>query len=402
MNLYAKIKDSIKSGVVIHRVLWPMLRFYRTSLMKRAQKKHGIDQNKVVFSSFLGSAYNDNPRYISEMLHAMRPETDIVWLYREGCEGKVNAPDYVRKAPSIGREGLIEQATAKVWVDNFRKSETLYISPEQYYVNTWHGDRGFKRVGRDAVLEGKKVVGHDFIEQKCSMRPAGSEFGANVYRKSFGFDGEIMMVGCPRNDLLIHGDEAVARRTREALGIPEGAGVLIYAPTYRDFTTEKQEAQIDLERTLNCYEEVTGRPWVCLLRAHYLSPGLVGKKSDRIIDASRWPEMTELLLVSDALITDYSSCAADFMLTNRPAFLYIGDMEAYQRSCRGFYFDLETSPYPLARNMDALEALIRTTDAEKARQTAEAIGRFYGICETGHACRSVCEYIIDKLDKKRG
>ena len=84
MNLYARIKDRIKSGVVMHRVLWPALRCYRTLVMKGAQRRRGIDGNKVVFSSFLGSAYNDNPRYISEMLHSMRPGTDIVWLYRDG------------------------------------------------------------------------------------------------------------------------------------------------------------------------------------------------------------------------------------------------------------------------------------------------------------------------------
>ncbi|MBQ6595792.1 MAG: CDP-glycerol glycerophosphotransferase family protein [Clostridia bacterium] len=402
MKLYAKLKNSVKSGIVVHRITWPILKLYRQSLMKAAQKKRGIDGNKVVFSSFLGRAYNDNPRYISEKLHEMRPETDIVWLYREGALDRMKTPPYVRRVASISREGLIEQATARVWVDNFRKSEALYISPDQYYINTWHGDRGFKRVGRDALLEGRKIVSHDYLEEKCSMCPAGSEFGAGVYRRSFDIRGEIMMVGCPRNDILIRGDAALADRTRKTLGVPDGARVLIYAPTYRDNLAEKQAAQIDLARTLECFRETTGEEWVCLLRAHYMSAGLEGSDREDIIDATGWPEMTELLLASDALITDYSSCAADFMLTGKPAFLYIGDMDEYLRSCRNFYFDLEGSPYPLARNMEELEELIRTTDEEKARATARAIGEFYGVCETGHACESVCRYIIEKLDKVKG
>ena len=108
-------------------------------------------------------------------------------------------------------------------------------------------------------------------------------------------------------------------------------------------------------------------------------------------------ESGQLMLVSDALISDYSSCAADFMLTGRPAFLYIADYDDYTGTSRNLYFDLEQSPYPLARNMEELETLIRTTDAAKAQATADAIGEFYGLHETGHACERVCEFIIDKL-----
>lgn len=399
MGIYQNIRKRVLENERIYPLAWKMVHAYRTLLMKTAQMVKGIDGNKVTFSSFQAKAYNDNPRYISEMLHQMRPDTKIVWLWRKDVNlEKLATPDYVRNVYAISFRGLLEQATARVWVDNVKKSESLYISPKQFYVNTWHGDRGFKRVGAD---NNKLNMRHPRLEKKCSMMLAGSDFGENVYRTAFDYQGEVMKAGCPRNDLLINPDPAVADKVRKGLGIPADARVLIYAPTFRDTSRkDKQHSGLDILRTLKCFEETTGEKWVCLFRAHYMaSQGLDFEQlKGRIIDATRWPEMAELLLIGDALISDYSSCTCDFTLTRRPAFLYIEDLDDYTGKDRELYFDLEKSPFLLARNMEELEALIRTTDAEKAREVAQQLDAFYKTCETGHATRSACEYIIDKLD----
>ncbi len=398
MQLLQDAKAFFKRHKNLFQYVWPVYWVYRRSVMALARAIHGMDSNKVIFSSYYSKFYNDNPRYISEKLHEMRPGTDIVWLFNKSKIDRAVVPEYVRKVQPISVRGLVEQATAMVWVDNVKKSEALSVGRKQYYINTWHGDRGFKRVGADN--DKRRIKSLERLERKCSLMVAGSRFGESTYRTAFDYRGEVLRAGCPRNDILLKGDPETTARVRGALGIPDGAKVLIYAPTYRDAKKEAHACEIDLARALRCFEESTGEKWVCLYRAHYMSRGLKLKDlGDRLIDATKWPEMAELLLVSDALISDYSSCTCDFTLTGRPAFLYIDDLDDYVDQNRELYFDLNESPFLLARNMDELEALIRETDAEAARKNSRTLDAFFGTSETGRATEAVCEYIIGKLDE---
>ena len=390
------MKRALKKNEAAFRLLHPLHKAYRVALMRAYQLRYGVRRDKAVFSSFDFTGYNDNPRYISECLHAMRPDCDIVWLLKKPWIDRVKVPDYVRVATPISRRGLMEQATARFWVNNFRHTESIYLNPKsQFYIQTWHGDRGFKRVGDDNEKLPRKVFR---LEDKCAMMIAGSAFGAANYRTAFHYKGEILMDGCPRNDILLRNDPAEAAAVRARVNLPEGAKALMYAPTYRD-TAEKlrQDAVLDIARTLDHLEARTGERWICFCRAHYLNAGLNTQSDPRIWDMSAYPEMAELLLIADMLITDYSSCGADFALLRRPMFLYQADQEQYLRECRSFYFDMETSPFLIARSQAELEKLIDETDAEKARENGEALDRFFGTTETGHAAEAVCRYMIERM-----
>ena len=390
-------KTALKHNQSLFNLLHPLHKAYRVWVMRAAQWRQGVDVNKVVFTSFQGRSYNDNPRYVSERLHALRPDVKIVWLFRENVIDKVQVPDYVKKVSYIAREGLIEQATAGFWVDNFRHAEAIYLNPKrQYYIQTWHGDRGFKRVGDDNEKLPFKVLR---IENQCAMMIAGSEFGKGTYRTAFHFNGEVLMDGCPRNDLLLRNDPDQARAIRARLGVDGETGLMMYAPTYRDLEEHKaQKAVLDISKTLDHLEARTGRPWRCLYRAHYLNAGMIVRDDPRLIDACNYPEMAELLLVTDLLVTDYSSCGGDFALLRRPLFLYHADAEEYLRESRSFYFDIAKSPFLVAKDQAELEALIDRTDADAARANCEALDAFFGTTETGRASDAVCEYIFARMD----
>ena len=389
------IKQALKDNPITFKVFYPLLRAYRVNLMRVVQRIRGIDGNKVVFSSFDSDAYSDNPRYISERLHALKPDCDIVWLISKNRMDVVKTPDYVRRVTPLGVDGLIEQATARFWVDNSRHAENIYLNTEkQFYIQTWHGDRGFKRVGVD---DEKKAV--YLCEDKCAMMIAGSEFGRNTYRTAFRFQGEVLMDGCPRNDVLMRNDPEEARAIRRRLQIPDDVRLLMYAPTYRRMDNRgKQSAVLDIPATLDHLEKTTGERWRCLYRAHYKMAGLIANADDaRMMDASAYPEMTELLLITDMLITDYSSCGGDFALLRRPMFLYQADVGEYMKDDHSFYFKMEDSPFLVAHDQAELNRLIDETDAEKARENGEALDRFFGTTETGHATDAVCQYIIDRM-----
>lgn len=367
--------------------------------MVLARALRGCDDNMVVFSSLDYRAYNDNPRYVSEKLHEKRPETDIVWLIEDidAARKRYDIPDYVRVYKSTSVAGVCAMASARAVVDSFNKKFYLkFPGRGQEYIQLWHGDRAFKKVGYD-----HPDINFRMLEERCSLCVTGSDYGDMQARSAFHYKGEILRVGCPRNDILIHNDPSERAAIRARLGLNEDTRVLLYAPTFRDVdrtARRKEQVRLDLMHVLDELEKSTGAPWKCLFRAHYMSMGIALEgATDRLIPASDYPEMAELLLISDALISDYSSCAGDFALLRRPIYLYQDDLEDYKTHNREMYINVEDTPYWIANTPDELDALIRQTTPEGAKENCDAILRFYGETETGHAAESVAQYIISKL-----
>lgn len=370
---------------------------YRRLVMWGSRTFKGIDPYKVVFSCFRGRSYGDNPRCISERLHERCPEAKIVWMFNRKEMDKIreSLPDYVTPVYYRRRESLIEQATARVWVDNFTKNTFMrWARGRQFYIQTWHGDRAIKRICYDLNLPGDKGR----LEERCDRVVTGSKFGEGMYRTAFRYKGEYIAAGSPRNDILVKNDPRDRERIRNGLGIGPDTGLLLYAPTYREEADVlPKRLQMDLDRTLRCLEETTGKPWICLFRAHYKSAGIdLEAVKDRIVDVTGYEDMSELLLAADMVLTDYSSCAMDFILRDRPALFFIPDWEEY-RANPGVYFDMYEAPFMTAANQEELEALIRSLTPEKARENCAAIRDWFGYYETGHATDAVCDYIIERL-----
>ena len=369
-------------------------------LMRLARGLRGYDDNAVVFSSFDYRSYNDNPRYISEALHALRPETKIIWLFKDvkSALRRYDVPDYVRPLRHASVAGICAMARARVVVDNFNKKFYLkFPGRDQVYVQTWHGDRAFKKVGYD-----NPAFNFRMLEEHASICVTGSEYGDMQARSAFHYKGELMRVGYPRNDILVRNDPAERAAIRAKLGLDDDVCALLHAPTYRDSerqTNRQSGVHMDLLHVLDALEARTGKKWKCLIRAHYMSLGLsLDASSDRLISVNDYPEMGELLLAADALLTDYSSCAGDFALCRRPIYLYMDDLNDYVAKSRKLYFDVKDSPYWIATTPEELDALIEQTTPEGARANCDEILRFYGEAETGHAARSVAEYIASKLE----
>lgn len=374
------------------------LETFRTLYMLANRAIRGIDRDKIVFSSFNARTYGDNLKPVSEKLHEMRPKAKIVWMFREPASKKALVPDYVALRDPISLAGLREYATARAWVDNFTLPRYLKRRiGSQFYLNTWHGDRAFKKIAYDAFPERRLR-----IEETCDLMLAGSEFGKRMMRSAFRFEGELLAAGGPRNDALVKNDQAQKAAIREKLSVPADAKLCIYCPTFRDSTRLVAfHCPIDLEAALDALEKKTGDKWLCLFRAHQLAKGGLDLKSGgRLLDATGYEDMADLLLVSDALITDYSSAAMDFALTGRPIFLYQDDVDEYVARDRRLYFDVADSPFLVARDMEGLLKLIEETDDRAARENCAAIMDYFGFIETGRATERVCERIVQWMERK--
>ena len=356
--------------------------------MRLCHALRGVDKNTVYFSSFNGGLCDDNPRAIAEALHAVRPQTRIVFrVSRAGL--KQDVPGYIERVYSFSPAGVAAMATARVVVKNANVLPWMRIFPDQKYVQTWHGDRGFKRVGLDKWPDRKE---YRRAAKWLSLCVSGSDFGSRVYRSAFGYDGEIMQQGYPRNDILVNPPEGLAESVKQRLNIPEGVKVLLYAPTFRSSTSgSKLNAALSLEKVRGALEKATGDQWLCLTRSHELN---LGVRSDAAMDVTDWRDVSALLTACDMVITDYSSIGGDFMLLGRPVVYYQPDAADYHRE-RDFYFDVEASPLIVTHTEDELlDTLSRPIDGEK--NCRECL-RFFGATETGHAARSVAEWIAAQL-----
>lgn len=377
---------SIKKLPAVYRLLSLLRKTGGRAWMRAQYRLRGVQKKTVLFTSFKGRACSDSPRFISEALHALRPDVDIVWQLANPAD----APEYARTVKPRSLAALTELATARCFVDNFNRPIYLEKYPGQLYVQTWHGDRGFKKIMYD-MNDGLPYPDGELMDLAVS----GSEFGTGVYRSAFRYAGEVMELGLPRNDLLVGGDPDRAKQVRRRLGIPMDAMVMLCAPTFRDANAGgAMDAGFDLSRALTALEAGTGRKWLCLTRAHDKNRGIAAPSA---MDVTRYPEMAELLLISDLLITDYSSAAGDFVLTGRPAILYQPDLNAYISEDRGLYFDIRTSPFLRAESEGELMNLLK--DFSNLPDRSREILDFFRANETGHAAQSVAEWISARIDQ---
>ena len=151
--------------------IYPLLRWLRHrlghALMRLCRGIWGIDRRRVLFSSYTGGGYSDNPRAVSEALHALRPDLEIEWELLPDAP-REDVPDYIRIVPARTLKAVRAYATAAGFVLNNNRPGYMLKLPGQFYVQTWHGDRGFKRVG----VDDEKMAGEPEVAE-CTENPGG-------------------------------------------------------------------------------------------------------------------------------------------------------------------------------------------------------------------------------------
>lgn len=352
-------------------------------------------KNKVVFSSSGGKGFGGNPKAVALALLELDPGLDLVWLTRDMS---IDLPHGIRPCPFGTPQAVKELSTAKVWVDDSRGG-AHYKRKDQRYLQTWHGF-ALKYIERAAE---DKLPAH-YVEQckrdseKIDLIVSNSAFMTRVYQEDFWYSGEVREFGSPRNDVFFKPNRC-AGQVKEFFGLPGDRNLLLYAPTFRDDGSTAGYA-IDPLAALAACEERFGGSWSALLRLHpnaaALSEGLFPYDGERVIDATAYPDMQELLLACDLLITDYSSSMFDYALGGKPCIQFAVDIEEYRQG-RGFYFPLDELPFPLARsNGELCEIIARFDEAAQQRRWADFAAR-HGFCEDGHASERCARWILEQM-----
>lgn len=357
------------------------LRFWKIS--------HPIEK-KILFSSFAGKQYSEDPRAISEKLHQLYPEYKIVWSFVDKNRTDYIIPDYVARV-GTKIDFYKEFSTSAAFVTTNAIETNIYKRKGQFIVQTWHGDRGFKKCLYEAWKDNKRPT--RIIDNKVTdLCVAASDYGENVYRKAFGYYGEILKIGMPRNDKLINCGADEINAIKNNLHIDKNKKLLLYAPTFRDHNSNIQNSLIDIHSTLAQLNK-KGEDWICLIRAHSASKGISVPDANNVIDVSKYPDMADLLLISDMLITDYSSCAGDFLLRKKPIILAVFDKRDYEENCRSLKFPIEESGYFIANNQDELNSIIRNKTDQEFKGMCEKVLNYYKTVESGKASEEICRRI---------
>lgn len=358
-----------------------------------------INNKKITFISFSGKSYSDNPKYISETLHKMAPDFKLYWVFINPSDKDTIVPPYVKKVKFNSLHYFYTLVTSKVWIDNFAKPWFYYKKKRQFYIQTWHGDRSFKRIMYDVWDEGKRPE-RIFDEFQCDFITTGSLFAEKMYRTALNYKGEYFKHGSARNDYLLNYSNTDLNRIKMMLNIPFDTRILLYAPTLRQKYAINNGIQemtsIDLEGVIKTLNSKTHENWVLLVRAHSAMAG-ISLATENYIDVSYYEDMTELLIISDILITDYSSAATDYILTNKPVILFQDDIDIYLDKDRKFYYDIKQSGFNVVYSNQELLDFIEKQNIFDNSEINERIRKFYGTYETGRASILISTDIINLI-----
>jgi CDP-glycerol glycerophosphotransferase len=351
----------------------------------RATRYEPIDA--VFFESFYGRNASCNPLAIDRAIARQRPDVQRYWSV---ADASVQVPEGATAIIDGSAEWWRIRGSARLLVVNDWLRKRYKKRKHQTVLQTWHGTM-LKKLALSRSKHGLRAAVATVREsRRWDILLAQNPYSHRMFRRAYAYLGRVWEEGYPRDDVLADGDASVVR-TR--LGIPAGATVLLYAPTWRDDRPD----HVDHLDVASLAREL-GPDYVTLIRGHSrtLLPG-EDVRAPGVIDVTGYPDVSELFLAADMLITDYSSVMFDFTVTGKPVFFFTPDLEHYRQKLRGFYFDLlPVAPGPVASTPDELVRLVRDPDASGAEYAERyaAWRRRFNPRDDGHAADRVVSRLI--------
>jgi CDP-glycerol glycerophosphotransferase len=406
-----------------------------------------VEPSVVVFESFEGRGFTDSPRALYQaMLRDPRfAGTEKVWAFRAPllralqARGGYDIRGIGAPAPgdvvsvdldaTLGARALEElraavivpfkspeyrrtHARASVWISNTVVPSYMALRPGQTYLQAWHGTP-FKRLGCDipsgtAGSAGMSVRDiHERYRHEgarltwlLSQSPyATDKLGSAFDLVSTGRTGAIIEAGYPRNDFLATFTEEDVVLIRTRLGVPEGKRVILYAPTWRENQhTSGVGYTFETEADFDALREALGDEYVVLFRAHCLVASTFdfAAHGGFVIDASSTDDISDLYVISDVLVTDYSSVFFDYGNLRRPVIFYMYDLDQYAGEVRGLYLGLDELPGPVVRTTRELIDALRASEHPTAQDVAgrERFRGAFSPLDDGHASERVIQRML--------
>ena len=374
-----------------------------------------VDDKTILFSGFNGKSYTCSPKAIYEYMLSDEKYKDykFIWFFNNVKDYEfLNNNKNTKVVQNKGKEYTRYLQTAKYWFFNFKIADYIKPKKEQVFTQCWHGTP-LKRLGYDLVhfdntlntAKGMKKR-YKVETEKISYFLSPSKYASDVFKsgwnmKELGKEDIILEKGYPRNDFLFnYTEEDVVNIKKRILGDNiQDKKIILYAPTYRANQHESgvgyvYKEEVDFEKM----QKRLGDKYIILFRPHYYIASVFNfdKYKGFVYNASDIDDINELYVISDILITDYSSVFFDYANLKRPMIFYMYDLEYYRDKSNGFYFDVETNlPGKIVRTDDELiDEIIRVTKEFKYDEKYKKFNEKFNYLDDGEASKRVVEAII--------
>ena len=331
-----------------------------------------INKKRVMFESFLGRNVSGNPKYLYEQMikDGLDNKYDLIWILNN-IDEPINGSGKKVKRKTL--KYYYYMATSKYWIFNCRQADEIIKRKENIYLQTWHGTP-LKKLAMD--MDNVNMAGQTDINEykekfynnsrRWDYLLIQNDYSREIFKKAFAFNKTILN-GYPANDILYtENNKESIDKIKDKLNIPKNKKIILYAPTWRDDNFYKKgHYRMNIELDLDRMQKELGNEYIILLRMHYLITNNINieKYKGFVYDYSQGYDIQELYLVSDILITDYSSVMFDYSNLNRPIIFFTYDIEQYRDALRGFYFDFEEeAPGPLVVDTEGVIECLKSID----------------------------------------
>lgn len=370
-----------------------------------------VDNKSIIFESFMGRQYSCSPKaiYLELINNPKYKDYRFIWAFNKPGDFEFLANNKNTIIVKYGSKKYYkEYSKCKYWITNSRIPEVIIKKKEQVYIQCWHGTP-LKKLGFDIEVTGGnamnsiKDIQRKYLtdSKKYSYMVSPSRFCTEKFTSAFRLkDSSIIKeVGYPRNDFLINYKKTDVIRIKKELKIPKDKKVILYAPTWRD---NQHEAGLGYTYSLNVdfdkLKKEFGKEYIILFRTHYFVANSIDLKKykDFVINVSNYGDVNDLYIVSDILITDYSSVFFDFANLKRPIMFYMYDYEEYKNKLRDFYIGFNELPGPIVEKEEDLIKEIKQIDAydKKYKEKYQKFNNKYNYLDDGNASKRLIEECI--------
>lgn len=367
-----------------------------------------VDRNIVVFESNIGRNYSGNPKAIYEKMVELGLDRkyQIYWILEDV---NLEVLGSARKIKKDSFRFYYIMAVSGLWVSDSRFPRYIVKRKKCTYIQTWHGTP-LKKLGLDmddVYMAGGKNVEYykeQFVKNTGTWDYLISQnyYSTKIFERAFDFKKEFLEIGYPRNDVLFEKNNRESmEQLKKKLKLPQDKKIILYAPTWRDnefYDVGKYRfnPSLDFEQLRKELSE----EYILIVKYHYLIMDQVDWTAYKgfIYAFDMSYDISMLYLVSDILMTDYSSVMFDYSILKRPMVFYCYDLEGYRKELRGFYFDfIQVAPGPIIEESDALVKYLKGFDTEQYEEDyKEKYDRFskeYNHLDDGMASERVVELI---------
>ncbi|MFI6015543.1 CDP-glycerol glycerophosphotransferase family protein [Streptomyces sp. NPDC051243] len=373
-----------------------LLKGLRSALLRlhyRLQRCLPVRADRAVFAAEGVRGHGCHPGALEQAFRTHVPGIRTAWIAE--AEQHAAVPTGTRRLRPGTAAYWTALARSKYLVHNAELDRRLVKRPGQIVVQTRRGTP-LKHMGLDLRERPAASGDTDFDElvdevDKWDYVLSANRHSTLIWERVYPGGYTTLEYGSPRNDVFQQATSADVTRIRESLGIPEGAVVILYAPTHRDYR-RTQRSPLDLHRVARRL----GPRHVVLARAHHRHGGPLAATTDQVIDVTDHPSVESLCLASDALVTDYSAIMFDYANLDRPIVIHADDREAYE-AARGTYFDVRSCPPgAVSRSEDELIDIFATGHwcGSRSAQLRSAFRTRFCPYDDGRAAERVVRHVV--------